>query len=909
VHAAAPSLPLLLTTKIVPPQSPAGLIERPRLLEMLAHGRGRRLTVIKAPAGFGKTSLALAWLARLETEGARTAWLALDDADDEPARFLTHLAQSLHRNCGDAVASILGLTVDASLVPPRTVISALINALAEVDGELWLFLDDYHLISLPAIHDAVALLLTHAPANVHLVVGTRTDPQLPLARLRASNELLEIDASELRFNLEETQRFLERECAGGLSYSSVNTLQATTEGWAAALRISASVLMRGAPGKLGAAQPLSGASRPIAAYLEDMLCRLPDDLVDFMLRTSVLDRLTAPLCDAVMEARGSQDYLEAIATRQLLLDPLDLEGRWFRYHQLLRDYLYGRLVARAGTDVAALHRRACQWCADAGLWDDAVRHAIAAGDTAMALTLITRCAMALIRKGDLLTLLGWQRQLPAEMLRGQAGVRLAIAWGMALAVRSGEALEMLDALEHDAAAGALAESEKCVWECRAIRAVVAALQDRPEAALHLAQACLEHPASTTDRWTTNVLSNVVRFSHWKAGRLEELYATPWVPSSVEEDQRNVFASVYRLCLLGLAELQQMHFTLAERCFTQSMDLARQHAGSQSVAVALCVPMIAQLRYEQDRLDEAEALILDRMPIINAAALLDSVLVAYTLLTRIAAARGNMEQAHAWLDQAESLAHARGWHRLIAATLFERVRLQLAENRVTEAAACVTQLGRIAAVADRTEEAVSEEIDRYRSLGEASLAMARHRPHDAIGPLAAVLERFHQHRGDYLALRARTMFALACLAADDRTRAVEECCEVLAAIESSRAYRTIIDQGPDVGDLLRAVREKMHPTRDKLRIECIDEIIERSRTRYPAHAPADVAPVSEDLSTRERGVLNLIAAGQSNKEIARTLGIAPETVKSHIKNIFTKLSVEKRAQAVSRAQSLGLVVGH
>jgi len=376
---------LLLTTKIVPPQSAAALIERPRLLEMLSHGRGRRLTVIKAPAGFGKTSLALAWLARLETEDARTAWLALDEADDEPARFLTHLAQSLHRSCGDAVGSILGLTVDASLVPPRTVMSALINALAEVDGELWLFLDDYHLISLPAIHDAIGLLLSHAPANVHLVVGTRADPPFPLARLRASNELLEIDASELRFNFEETQRFLERECAGGLSYSSINTLQATTEGWAAALRISASVLMRGTPSNPGAGQQLSGASRPIAAYLEDMLRRLPDDLVDFMLRTSMLDRLTASLCDAVTEAADSQGFLETIATRQLLLEPLDLEGRWFRYHQLLRDYLYGRLVA-AGTDVAALHRRACQWYASAELWADAVRHAIAAGDTATALT-------------------------------------------------------------------------------------------------------------------------------------------------------------------------------------------------------------------------------------------------------------------------------------------------------------------------------------------------------------------------------------------------------------------------------------------------------------------------------------------------------------------------------------------
>jgi len=906
----APSLPFLLATKIVPPQLPAGLIERPRLLEMLAHGRSRRLTVIKAPAGFGKTSLALAWLTRLQADGVRTAWLSLDEEDDEPARFLSHLAASLHRACGDTITPAIGLTVNATLVPPRTVVSALINALAEADGELCLFLDDYHLISLAAIHDAMALLLSHAPANVHLVLGTRADPPLPLARLRASHELLELDASALRFSFDETQRFLARECAGGLAQRSVSTLHATTEGWAAALRISASMLTRGGPGLDAADKAPSGASRPIAAYLEDMLGRLPADLVEFMLRTSILDRLTGPLCEAVTGAANSQEMLETIANRQLLLDPLDLEGRWFRYHRLLRDYLCERLSAKAGGEVAALHQRACRWYAAAELWADAVRHAIAAGDTTEALALIGRCAMALVRKGDLLTLLGWQRQLPAELLRGQASVRLAIAWGMALAIRFEEALEMLDTLERDADAGALAGRDASLWECRAIRAVVTALQDRPQAALQLAQACLDHPPSTANAWTTNVLSNVVRFGHWKAGRLEQLYATPWVPESIDDDHRSVFSSVYRLCLLGLAELQQMHFTLAERCFVQSMDLARQHAGPQSMAAALCAPLIAQLRYEQDRLDEADALIIDRIPLISAAVLLDGALLAYTLLARIAAAKGNLAQAHAWLDQAQALGHARGWRRLIAATLFERIRLQLSEGRVTEAGACVSQLGSLADAAVADEDAVTTEIGRYRSLGEASVAMARRLPQEAAAALGTVLERFEHRRGDYLALRARTMLALAWLAAGERKRAVEACREVLAAIESAQAYRTIIDQGPEIDALLRAVREDSSRTApDEHYLDGIDQMLERSRARYPARDTSTPAPERETLSARERGILDLIAAGQSNKEIARTLGIAPETVKTHIKNIFVKLAVDKRAQAVARAQSLGLVAGH
>ncbi|RWA48917.1 hypothetical protein AU476_31680 [Cupriavidus sp. UYMSc13B] len=422
----------------------------------------------------------------------------------------------------------------------------------------------------------------------------------------------------------------------------------------------------------------------------------------------------------------------------------------------------------------------------------------------------------------------------------------------------------------------------------------------------IAKACLDHPVSA-DTWTLNALSNVVRFAHWKAGRLAELYATPWIPYAPEDDNRNLFASVYKLCLLGLAELQQMHFTLAERHFARSMQLAEQSAGPRSPAAALCAPLLAQLRYERDELDNAEALLLERMPVINAVVLLDGVLLAYTLLVRIAAARGDVEQAHCWIDQALSIGHQRNWRRLIAASLFERIRLLLAEARTEEAAACVTQLDELAHASAGSGHANAGEIDRYRILGTAWLAMAEQRAAQAMPLLEALLLRFPQGRADYLALRARTMFALACMAAGERSRAINECREVLAGVESASAYRTILDQGAGVSALLRAVREDTPATdENRGRLACIDEFLERCSARYPAREKPPATTEREALSARERGILDLIAEGQSNKEIARSLGIAPETVKTHIKSIFTKLSVEKRAQAVARAQTLGLV---
>jgi LuxR family maltose regulon positive regulatory protein len=896
--------PLFLATKVFPPRLPAGLIDRPRLRALAGKAEYKRLTVIKAPAGFGKTSLALTWLNGLTASGAFVAWLSLDTEDDEPARFFHHLAQALRNACASVGASALSLTTEASLVPAHSVVSTLINELVDVGDEVYLFVDDYHLIGLPAIHDAMSYFIVNAPSNVHVVVCTRTDPPLPLGKLRARNELLEIDASTLRFNIDETRSFVEHECPGRPGAARVKSLFASTEGWAAALRISTSVLSRDESQPDWDVSAPSGASRPFAAYLEDMLERLPADMVGFMLRTSILDRLTAPLCEAVTGIAAAQDMLDAITARQLLLEPLDIEGRWFRYHHLMGEYLRRRLETQQRDNVADLHRRACRWYANEAQWTDAVKHAIAAGDTEDAVSLMAHCAMALVTKGDLLTLLGWQRQFPPHLMRGQTSITLAIAWGMALAMRFDEALAMLDEIERDVGTGSSEAADNIRWECQAIRSVVIALQDDATRALAIAQTCLERPS--TDSWTTNVVSNVVRFAHWKAGNLPALYATPWIPYSIEEDQRNVFASVYRLCLLGHAEMQQMHFTLAERYFTESIQLAERHAGPKSISAALCAPMIAQIWYEQGRLDEAEALLVDLMPMIDLAVLLDSTLIAYRVLVRIAIARSDAEQAYALLERAQTLGYARHWDRLSAGVLVERARLYLAEGRVTEASACVVQLDQLVDARSAPEHAVSPEIETYRAIAVAWVAMAQNRTEEALESLTSALRSVESRHGDYLALRLRTVLALVWLRANDQTRAVEIFREVLNA--NHTIYRSILDQGPEIGPLLHAVRDSTRATpQTKESIAYIDRLLDGWRALYEPDAKPRRDTERESLSARERSIVELIAQGQSNKEIARSLGITPETVKTHVKNIFLKLEVDKRAHAVARAQALGLVL--
>ncbi|MCP3725218.1 LuxR C-terminal-related transcriptional regulator [Paraburkholderia sp. CNPSo 3272] len=893
-------------TKVLPPRAPARLVDRPRLICLADEAENKRLVVIKAPAGFGKTSLALAWFERLRMGNAQVAWLSLDSDDDEPARFLNHLAHALRHACSGVGASAIGLTAQASLVPAQTVLSTLINELVDVGDEVYLFLDDYHVISLSAVHDALSFFVENAPANVHVVICTRTAPALPLARLRAYNEILEIEAPMLRFTFDETQRFVESECPGKLAAADVKSLLASTEGWAAALRISTSALSRETfkPGREFIAP--SGASRHFAAYLEDMLERLPAETVAFMLRTSILDRLTASLCEAVTGVAASQRTLEDVAAHQLLLEPIDLEGHWFRYHHLMREYLRQRLERQYPVEVAELHRRACAWYTDHELWTDAVRHAIASGATEDALALMGHCAMALVRNGDLLTLLGWQRHFPVQLMRAQTRVSLAIAWGMALAMRFEEALLMLKEVEHDAQDGC-ADSGAILLECQAIRSVVAALQDDALKALVLAQGCLAQPS--TDVWTTNVVSNVVRFGQWKAGNLEALYATPWIPYSIDEDQRNMFSSVYRLCLLGHAEMQQMHFPLAERYFLDSMQLAERYAGPQSTSAALCAPMISQIRYEQGRLDEAEALLVDLMPVIDAAAFLDCVLIAYRVLVRIAVDRSNPGQAYALLDRAYALGHARGWDRLKAAALVERTRLYLAEGRITEASVCASQLHQLAASVGERTQLVSPEIETYRAIAAARLSIAQKRTEDAVGLLNTALRSVENRRNDYLALHLRIELSLVAMATGKRNLAIAAFRGVVTTAASAGIFRSILDQGPEIGPLLLALREEgPSPASTADAAPYIHALLDGWRARYEPESKPHRDAQRDSLSPRERSIVALIAQGQSNKEIARTIGITPETVKSYLKNIFVKLGVEKRAQAVARAQELGLMEG-
>jgi LuxR family transcriptional regulator, maltose regulon positive regulatory protein len=891
-----------LATKVVPPRC-RGLIERPRLLGLTSQLSEKRLAVVKAPAGFGKTSLAATWLQRLEQGENAVAWLTIDSDDDEPPAFLFYVSHALQRACPKVGAAAIELFQESFLINPRAIVSTLINDLADVDDEVYLFLEDYHWVTNPEIHETLAFFLRHAPSHCHVVLTTRAEPPLPLASLRAQNQLLEIDASALRFDLQETRNFLEFETPDTVVPSEVRLLHEKTEGWAAALRIVASTPIQSRQDFGQYVHNLSGTQRSIGTYLDEMFDGLPREMVEFMLRTAILDRLCAPLCESLTGESSSGALFRSIEERQLLLTPLDQEGRWYRYHPLLSEYLTQRLGAELGNEIPGLHQRASLWYASQELWTDAVQHAIAAGDAIRALEWIKNCAMLLVKRGDLFTLLGWQRLFPAALMRSQPEVKLAIAWGMSLAMRSDEAIELANEIERDSGDHSPGgEVVRC--ECEAIRSVAFALKDDSEAGLSVAQGCLNR---STDPWTANVASNVVRFGYLKRGDLKKFYATPWIPYSLDDDRRNVFASVYYRCIQGMAETQQLRIAAAERYYLDALGLAEGYVGPNSVAAALPASLIAGIRYEQGRLDEAETMLIDRVSLINAGAMLDCVRSAYFVMARIAAQRMNLERANTLLELAENQGTTRGWARLSAAAVLERTRLCLHEGRIDEAAEHVNQLERLAAAHPAPTKCAWSDIHRYAALGRAYVASAEERFDDAISILSALRCELENVHNLHFALRVEAHLATVRF----RTRQIDEALGsfggIVAAFAKAGIYQTILDEGAEVGPLLAAFQENAQRTGGSPELlSYVSKLIEAWSSRYQSEPrQIQTTAIAESLSAREGDILRLIGEGLSNKEIARNLAITPETVKSHVKHIFTKLNVEKRAQAVSRAQILGL----
>ncbi|MBC8450567.1 MAG: hypothetical protein H8D78_22765 [Chloroflexi bacterium] len=421
--------PLLSTKLYVPPVRPE-LVPRPRLIERLNAGLHRKLTLVSAPAGFGKTTLLSEWTQQSEFS---VAWVSLDRDDSDPARFWAYFIAALQTVQADVGEGALAVFQSPQPPPIEAILTTLINEIATLPDPFALVLDDYHLIQAQPIHSALAFLLDHLPPQIHLVIAGRADPPLPLARLRGRGQLTELRETDLRFTLDEAATFLNQVMGLGLSAEDVAALEARTEGWIAGLQMAA-LSMRGRKDIPGFIAAFTGSHRYILDYLmEEVFQQQSADVQDFLLKTSILERFTAPLCDAIAEREDSHDVLLALERANLFIVPLDESRQWYRYHRLFADLLRHRLQIAGPQDlVPHLHTRASQWYEAEGFAAGAVHHALAGSDWERAATLILDVSETMLKRGELVTLLGWLQALPAEVVRVRPQLCLTYGWALIL---------------------------------------------------------------------------------------------------------------------------------------------------------------------------------------------------------------------------------------------------------------------------------------------------------------------------------------------------------------------------------------------------------------------------------------------------------------------------------------------
>jgi LuxR family maltose regulon positive regulatory protein len=885
-----PRRPLLIETKLNVPRLPRHCVSRAAQLARLQQGLERKLTVVVAPAGFGKTTLLAEWCRQLHDAGHAVAWVSVDADDDSLAQISAYVIAALHRAAEAAARHAAQLLADDPLAPAKLVLSVLLNDLTAYGQPVVLVLDDIDRLDAPPIHEALFSLLRYAPDNLHVVLAGRTQPAVPLSYFRLRDQLTLIDADQLRFDAEQARRFFAEAAGASVSPDDAERLLHATEGWVAGLQL-ASLSLRDRSGSF----PIAQAGRDVDAYLaENVVPQVPQAALDFLLATSVLDRLCPALCDAVTGRHDGREMLDWLEARNLFIRPVDDGATWYRYHALFRDHL-ARRVQRRG-DAAALHAAASRWFAAQALWPEAVRHALAAGDSAQAAAWVEQCAMRLVENGDAQPVLAWVAKLPPQSLAGRVQLRLAHAWALAMTLQTDDVAPALESLRADIAAGSTPPSDAACMELLAVSGVAAAMADDSVQALRIAdEVAALRPEEGS--WAAAMATAVRVYGHAYASRFDEARALRAQSPPAPLPGRPVHAQVYLQAVFGMAAWLEGDLQEAVRLFEQALAYAEASVGRVSAAAALPAGYLAVPIYERNDLERVAELLRDRVDLVSDTTAISSVMGMTTASARLAALRGDLDGARRWLDGGIALATGRRWMRMVAMLTGEAVRLDLRDGRAARAQQTVERLAAmLPAEPPAARDSVREAWHLMRA-AQGRVLLARGHADDAVAMLEQVAAAWCDARMAYREARGRIALAIACDGAGRPAAAAQEMTKALAYAQRQGLVRSFVDEGEPARKLVAALQRDRVPGLDASYLSGLLEAFgPAGMPAAPATAPAAAAPAAR-LSAREVEILDFIAQGLSNKEIARALRVAPETIKWHLKNIYEKLNVSTRVQAV------------
>lgn len=863
----------ILTTRLyVPPPPPRG-VSRPALIDRLNKGLHRKLTLISAPAGFGKTTLVSAWIAEGQLP---VAWVSLDADDSDPARFLSYVISALQTCVPDLGAGLLRMLQAPQLPPLETLLTALVNEMATLPERIMLVLDDYHVLESQAVDTALTFLIKHQPPHLHLVIATREDPPLPLAQLRVRGQLTELRVADLRFTEAEAAAFLNQVMGLNLSSADIHALETRTEGWIAGLQLAA-ISMQGQVDTSSFIQSFTGSHHFIMDYLvEEVLHQQSHEVQLFLLYTAILDRLCGALCDAVLQAEHGQATLAYLERANLFLIPLDNERRWYRYHHLFAELLRQRLQQHlAPAEIADLHRRASAWYQAQGLEIEAFRHAAAAPDYALAERLIEGGGMPLHFRGAERLILNWLETLPETVF--QAWPELLTVYASVLLV-TGQGTRIEPVLQTAEAAFASREPDErtrdLIGRIAATRATAATNQNQVEAIIEHSNRALAylHPQNMAFRTSTI----------WKLGFAHQLQGDRAAAKRAFQEvittgqaTRNVVFTLLATINMGLLQENDTYLGLAAETYQRVLALL----GEPPLPFASEPHLgLARIHYEWDNLETAQYHVQRAIQLARQMQNNDRFIACEIFLARFKLAQGDVTGAATALANADYFVRQGNFAYRIPDVMAMQVITLLHQGNVTAAA----------------QLAQAHDLP----LSQARVKMAQGDMSTALVLLTAWREQVEAKGWADEKLKVMLLQALALHALDEKDQAIRVIAEALALAEPGGYIRLFVDEGAPMATLLTATTAQgIMPTYTRKLLTFLQAVDQ------PAAASSSLI---EPLSQRELEVLHLIAQGLSNQEIGARLFLALDTVKGHNRKIFEKMQVQRRTEAVARARELGLL---
>ncbi|MBN2003650.1 MAG: hypothetical protein JXA21_09865 [Anaerolineae bacterium] len=915
----------LLKTKLFIPPVRAERVPRPRLLAQLNAGVQRKLILVAAPAGFGKTTLVAEWLAdfglpildfraevdemtrKSKIQNLKSCWLSLDTADNDPARFWTYLIAALQTACPDLGETALAMLQTPQPSPIEAILTDLINEIAALPSPLLLALDDYHLIEARPIHEAVTFLLDHLPSTLHIALLTRADPPLPLARLRVRDQLTELRAADLRFTDDEAAAFLNDVMGLALTAQDIAALETRTEGWIAGLQLAALSLQHHEQAQ-DFVTAFTGSHHYIVDYLtEEVLSRQPPQVQTFLLRTAILEQLSGPLCDVVTGQSDGQAMLEMLEKANLFLIPLDDERHWYRYHHLLAHSLSSRLLQMDKDLVPHLHRRAAEWFEANSLFEHALAHWVQARDFARATQLIEERGTEMLTLGEMATLRRWIEMLPGEVTRERPWLCVLYAWTLLLGWDVDKSLVWIEAAQQ--CQSTQGENGAIAGHIAALQAYIAGMQNDDRQSQAFCQQALEL-LPQNEAFLRGLIAYLFGVLNLRSGDLDAAWAAIEEAGRISRASGVQHISVLAQTALGVIQSIQGRFQQAWQTYHEALRLAEEGRARPLPVAALTNSHLAAVAYEWNELDVAEAYLARASEQSRQWGSAEDMVSNTIAHTRVRRARGDPEGAWRMIEDARAAlppASLRIGPFINAEILYRIARGEL------DVAERLAQQNQVGANADLSLNTIGESF----TLARLRLSQGRH---VEVGRLLDRLQAFCQTGLTGPLIEVLRLRALNLYAQKQTGPALAALRQALSLAEPGGYIRSFVDEGPAMAALLAefctasslkfrdAETEKLIAYAQKLLTAFPDTDLFVTSQSPNLRSPNFQSPdLIEPLSARELEILHLVAAGKTNKAIGAELFLATGTVKKHLNNIFGKLSVQNRTACVARARELHLLI--